>query len=120
MRKKSAGLGIRGKLFSEISDTFVKAALAGNIPRITARELFNSFNPDEGAGNRMYPFCVLTPILTHKLHLDYIDRALLSAFFNFAEPHLPEEVVEKFNSLREISDLRFPSEWFPDARQMQR
>ncbi|CAO3632708.1 unnamed protein product [Mucor hiemalis] len=100
VRKKSAGLGIRGKLFFEISDTFVKAALAGKIPRITAKELYNSFNPDEGT--------------------EYIDRALLSAFFNYAEPQLPEEVVEKFNSLRKISDLRFPSEWFPDARQMQR
>lgn len=52
--------------------------------------------------------------------IEYVDKALLSAFYNFAEPHLPEEAVEKFNSLRKISDLRFPSEWFPDARQMQR
>lgn len=50
VRKKSAGLGIRGKLFSELSETFVKAALAGNIPRIAAKELYSSFNPDEGAG----------------------------------------------------------------------
>lgn len=50
VRRKSAGLGIRGKLFSEISDTFVKAALAGNIPRITAKELLLAFNEDEGSG----------------------------------------------------------------------
>ncbi|KAI8059402.1 P-loop containing nucleoside triphosphate hydrolase protein [Gilbertella persicaria] len=29
-------------------------------------------------------------------------------------------MVDQFNSLRKISDLRFPSEWFPDARQMKR
>ncbi|KAI8390268.1 P-loop containing nucleoside triphosphate hydrolase protein [Blakeslea trispora] len=29
-------------------------------------------------------------------------------------------MVDRFNSLRTISDLRFPSEWFPDARQMKR
>lgn len=100
VRRKSAGLGIRGKLFSEISNTFVKAAYAGNIPRITAKELYASFNEEEGS--------------------EMIDRALLNAFYNYAEPYLPEDAVERFNSLRKISDLRFPSEWFPDARQMQR
>lgn len=63
VRKKSAGLGIRGKLFFEISDTFVKAALAGKIPRITAKELYNSFNPDEGTGTNRYPQSVFTLIL---------------------------------------------------------
>lgn len=52
--------------------------------------------------------------------VEYIDRALLSAFLSYAEPHLPEEIVDRFNSLKKISDLRFPSEWFPEARQMQR
>jgi ATP-dependent RNA helicase SUPV3L1/SUV3 len=42
------------------------------------------------------------------------------AFYNYAEAHLPENIVEKFNSLRKLSDLRFPNEWFPEARQMQR
>ncbi|GAA5798947.1 hypothetical protein HPULCUR_004356 [Helicostylum pulchrum] len=98
VRRKSAGLGIRGKLFSEISDNFVKEALAGTIPRISASELLAIYNDDEG------PEC--------------IDKALLSAFYNYAEPFLPEESLERFNSLRKISDLRFPSEWFPDARQM--
>lgn len=50
VRRKSAGLGIRGKLFSEISDTFVKAALAGNIPRINPKDLFTTYNEDEGLG----------------------------------------------------------------------
>lgn len=45
---------------------------------------------------------------------------LLSAFLSYAEPHLPEEMVDRFNSLKKISDLRFPSEWFPEARQMKR
>ncbi|KAI8993246.1 P-loop containing nucleoside triphosphate hydrolase protein [Pilobolus umbonatus] len=29
-------------------------------------------------------------------------------------------MAEKISSLKKISDLRFPSEWFPEARQMQR
>ncbi|KAG2212298.1 hypothetical protein INT47_001657 [Mucor saturninus] len=100
VRRKSAGLGIRGKLYSEISDTFVKAALAGTIPRINPKDLLTIYTEEEGP--------------------ESIDRALLSAFYNYAEAFLPEEAVDTFNSLRKISDLRFPSEWFPDARQMQR
>jgi len=49
-----------------------------------------------------------------------IDKALESAFLKYAEAYIPEEKLEKFNSLRSISDIRFPSEWFPDARQMKR
>ncbi|KAI7904750.1 P-loop containing nucleoside triphosphate hydrolase protein [Cokeromyces recurvatus] len=100
IKRKASGLGIRGGLFSRVSNAFVKAALEGKLPRINARTLYNSFNEDEGQG--------------------YIDKVLLSEFFTYAEPHLPSEIVDRFNSLRKISDLRFPSEWFPDARQMKR
>ncbi|KAI9355226.1 P-loop containing nucleoside triphosphate hydrolase protein [Pilaira anomala] len=100
IRKKSAGLGIRGDLFTEISDKFVKAAIAGKVPRISGEELFAVYNDSD--------------------YTEFIDRALLSAFYHFAEPLLPKDIVEKFGSLKKISDLRFPSEWFPDARQMKR
>lgn len=50
VRRKSAGLGIRGKLYSEISDTFVKAALAGTIPRINPKDLLTIYNEEEGPG----------------------------------------------------------------------
>lgn len=33
---------------------------------------------------------------------------------------MPKEIQEEYDSLRKLSDLRFPSEWFPEARQMQR
>ncbi|KAI9473859.1 MAG: P-loop containing nucleoside triphosphate hydrolase protein [Benjaminiella poitrasii] len=49
-----------------------------------------------------------------------LDKAILSEFFTYAEPYLPESIVDRFKSLIKISDLRFPSEWFPDARQMKR
>lgn len=121
VRRKSAGLGIRGKLFSEISDNFVKEALAGTIPRISASELLAIYNDDEGTGKRERKekdfFCIYN---TNLVNIECIDKALLSAFYNYAEPFLPEESLERFNSLRKISDLRFPSEWFPDARQMRR
>lgn len=49
-----------------------------------------------------------------------IDRVLLTSFYNYAEPHLPEHIQESLRSLKQVSDLRFPAEWFPEARQMQR
>ncbi|KAI8337981.1 P-loop containing nucleoside triphosphate hydrolase protein [Chlamydoabsidia padenii] len=33
---------------------------------------------------------------------------------------MPQNVLNEYSSLRKLSDLRFPSEWFPEARQMQR
>ena len=49
-----------------------------------------------------------------------IDKFLLQHFFTFCESKLPPKVAENIQSLRELSDLRYPSEWFPEARQMQR
>lgn len=49
-----------------------------------------------------------------------MNRVLFQAFIDYAEPFLPKETVNKIRSLRKLSDLRFPSEWFPAARGMQR
>ncbi|CEP11137.1 hypothetical protein [Parasitella parasitica] len=100
IRRKSQNLGIANKLYKQIVNNFVKEAMLENIPRITAKQLLASIN-----GNDAHSF---------------IDKELESAFFTFAEPSLPKEKIEKFHSLRSISDIRFPSEWFPEARQMKR
>jgi ATP-dependent RNA helicase SUPV3L1/SUV3 len=44
----------------------------------------------------------------------------MSSFYEYAEPFMPQEVSSEYSSLRKLSDMRFPSEWFPEARQMQR
>ncbi|KAI8646471.1 P-loop containing nucleoside triphosphate hydrolase protein [Parasitella parasitica] len=100
IRRKSKDLGIANKLYKQIVSNFVKEASLEKIPRITASQLHDSIteNNDES----------------------FIDKELESAFFTFAEPFLPKGKFEKFQSLRSISDIRFPSEWFPDARQMKR
>jgi ATP-dependent RNA helicase SUPV3L1/SUV3 len=51
VRQKAGGLGVRGKLFTEISENFVKAALAGSIPRCRANEIYEIYNQEEGVGN---------------------------------------------------------------------
>ncbi|KAK4519679.1 uncharacterized protein ATC70_009918 [Mucor velutinosus] len=99
-RRKSKNLGISNKLHNQIVVRFVEEALHENIPRITAKELLSSLESNDN----------------HTA----IDKALESAFLKYAEAFIPEEKLEKFNSLRSISDIRFPSEWFPDARQMKR
>jgi ATP-dependent RNA helicase SUPV3L1/SUV3 len=49
-----------------------------------------------------------------------LDAALYSAFLDYAEPRLPKEISSKIASLKKITDLRFPQEWYPEARRMQR
>lgn len=119
--RKSKNLGIPAKLFKQISEKFVNEATLGNIPRITATQLFSSFTENDDH-RKIYE--ILTYQIKKRLilfyHKDSIDKALESAFFIFAEPFIPKDKVEKFHSLRSISDIRFPSEWFPDARQMKR
>ncbi|KAG0191615.1 hypothetical protein DFQ28_011454 [Apophysomyces sp. BC1034] len=99
VRKKAGNMGIRGALFSEIAEKFAKAVAAGEVPRCNAEGVLAVYD-DDGIVS--------------------VDRYLLSCFYDFAVPHLPEETIGKFQSLRKLSDLRFPSEWFPEARQMQR
>lgn len=49
-----------------------------------------------------------------------LDSYLYTHFLEYAEPHLPKDIVSKLASLKKITDLRFPHEWYPEARRMQR
>ncbi|KAI9288380.1 P-loop containing nucleoside triphosphate hydrolase protein [Umbelopsis sp. AD052] len=49
-----------------------------------------------------------------------LDSYLYTRFLEYAEPHLPKEITSKLTSLKKITDLRFPHEWYPEARRMQR
>ncbi|KAI9253759.1 P-loop containing nucleoside triphosphate hydrolase protein [Phascolomyces articulosus] len=100
VRRRSANVGIYGKLFNELSRTFVQRAQENKIPECNWRMAKDAYNPEEGVIS--------------------IDKYLLRYFFTFAETRLPQKVAENIQSLRELSDLRYPSEWFPEARQMQR
>ncbi|CAO3627432.1 unnamed protein product [Cunninghamella blakesleeana] len=98
-RRKARKMGISYKKFDEISETFVVEALAGNIQRCTP-QIIGRLMSDEGP--------------------DGVIGYILSSFYEYAQPYMPKEIQEEYNSLRKLSDLRFPSEWFPEARQMQR
>lgn len=50
VRRKSKNLGLGGKLYLDLSTSFAKKALAGNIPRLTAKQLFDEFNEESGHG----------------------------------------------------------------------
>ena len=49
-----------------------------------------------------------------------LDTVLLHRFLDFAEPLLPNDVAPVYFALKKTTDLRYPHEWFPEARKMQR
>ncbi|KAG2217289.1 hypothetical protein INT45_005391, partial [Circinella minor] len=100
VRRRSTNVGVKGKLFTELSKKFVQNAQKNQIPDCNWKEAKIAYNPEEGIVS--------------------IDKFLLQHFFTFCESKLPPKVAENIQSLRELSDLRYPSEWFPEARQMQR
>ncbi|KAI8136697.1 P-loop containing nucleoside triphosphate hydrolase protein [Fennellomyces sp. T-0311] len=100
VRRHAASVGIRGKLFQELSRRFVQLAMDGKVQGCNAKAVKEAYNSEEGVAS--------------------VDRLLLSHFFQYAVPMLPKNIAENIQSLKQLSDLRYPSEWFPEARQMQR
>lgn len=49
-----------------------------------------------------------------------LDKALWDGFFEHSQDKLPAEALFRMTRLREIADLRYPSEWSPAARLMKR
>ncbi|KAI9323150.1 P-loop containing nucleoside triphosphate hydrolase protein [Dichotomocladium elegans] len=100
LRHKIHNIGIKGGLYKKLSAQFINDAKEGSVPGCDAAAVLRHYNADEG--------------------LESIDRVLFSSFLSHAEPQLPQNIRENIQALKEVSDLRFPSEWFPEARQMQR
>ncbi|KAI8973805.1 P-loop containing nucleoside triphosphate hydrolase protein [Mycotypha africana] len=97
--RKARELGVPRDLFKELSKPFVTAVISGKIPSLSLTTLYSQKNKDESA---------------------FLDKAILSAFLDYCAPHLPEDQRDRYVSVRKLSDLRYPSEWFPEARQMRR
>ncbi|KAL1917419.1 uncharacterized protein VTP21DRAFT_3812 [Calcarisporiella thermophila] len=99
IRRKCNSMGIPSRAFRVNSEAFAKAVLAGEIPRI---------NPDN----------VLA--VWEEGGAESVDKLLLPAFYEFAKSAVSPERAEAFSSLCQISDLRYPAEWFPATRAMRR
>ncbi|KAF7725196.1 hypothetical protein EC973_000362 [Apophysomyces ossiformis] len=72
---------------------------------------------------RQVPQCKMQDIIAsynESKDIAAMDRILLAGFYGFADPYLPKSVRQRLDTLRKISDLRYPNEWFPQARKMQR
>ncbi|RUS23097.1 LOW QUALITY PROTEIN: hypothetical protein BC937DRAFT_92399 [Endogone sp. FLAS-F59071] len=100
IKLKAGKMGIRGNLFTDIADKFTKSALLGTVRGCNAQSVLQSWDEEGG--------------------VESIDRMLVTAFFHFSEPHLPLDILSNFSVLRKLSDLKFPNEWFPEARKVQR
>ncbi|CAG8528855.1 2226_t:CDS:10, partial [Scutellospora calospora] len=51
---------------------------------------------------------------------DAVEKLLKVAFMEYSMNFMSEEDKQRFNSLKQLSDLRFPAEWHPAARTIQR
>jgi len=49
-----------------------------------------------------------------------LDKELWDAFFTHCENKFPQETLFRLSRMREIADMRYPSEWYPTARLMKR
>ncbi|CAJ0746538.1 12596_t:CDS:2, partial [Entrophospora sp. SA101] len=60
-------------------------------------------------------------ILKSKLGLKVgVEKTLKSAFLEFSQDYMSNEHKQRYNSLKQLSDLSTPIEWHPEARSMQR
>ncbi|KAG0192174.1 hypothetical protein DFQ28_009934 [Apophysomyces sp. BC1034] len=99
MRRRATDIGISGKMFTDLAEKFIKAVLARQVPQCSAQEVMAAYKDNED--------------------IAAIDRLLLTGFYGFAKPFLPDPVRERLDALRKLSDLRTPNEWFPHARRIQ-
>ncbi|CAG8752777.1 15718_t:CDS:2, partial [Acaulospora morrowiae] len=51
---------------------------------------------------------------------DAVEKLLKAAFMEFSQDFMSDEDKERYNSLKQLSDLSFPAEWHPVARTIQR
>ncbi|KAJ2319256.1 RNA helicase, partial [Coemansia sp. RSA 2704] len=97
-RKRCAYFGISEKQFSEWSHRFSEAVLEEQIERMQPN--------------------FLIPLLIRS-RVEGLDNYIVNQFFAYLEDSAPQ-LVKNIKYLREITDLRFPQEWAPGARKIQR
>ncbi|CAG8439767.1 12094_t:CDS:10 [Ambispora leptoticha] len=99
VRQRASEMKLRGKNFRKAVDDFINAVRKGRIGRCEISATKAAFEENG---------------------VDGIDKLLMSAFYEFSQNYLESEQLEAFSSLRQLSDLRYPADWHPAARAMQR
>ncbi|CAG8511518.1 7819_t:CDS:10 [Paraglomus brasilianum] len=103
IRKQCGEVGIPPSVFKLAVQDFVKAVENGDLPKCGNEVLENAY--EESGVVR-------------------VRKLLLSSFLEYAQlnmsKYMSEEQIQTFSSLRQISDLRFPADWYAKARQMNR
>ncbi|KAG2180195.1 hypothetical protein INT43_003984 [Umbelopsis isabellina] len=100
IKAKASYVGITDDLYVDLSRKFYDDMMAGNI---------------EGCNEE-----ALSKIRSPPGYKRHIDSFLLPHFLDYCEPRLPKEAEYQFKPMRKTTDLRFPHEWYPEARKMQR
>jgi ATP-dependent RNA helicase SUPV3L1/SUV3 len=100
IRTKVEQLGISEPIFQSIANEFHRDLTSGKLQNVD---------------NHPHKL-----VLQPKGDKQSIDTVLFRCFLDYAETRLPKDVASKITSLKKITDLRYPQEWYPEARRMQR
>ncbi|CAG8483015.1 439_t:CDS:10 [Ambispora gerdemannii] len=99
VKQRASEMKLRGKNFRKAVEDFINAVHNGRIERCEISTMRTAFEENG---------------------VDGIDKVLMSAFYEFSQNYLEGDQLEAFSSLRQLSDLRYPADWHPAARAMQR
>ncbi|KAF9204506.1 RNA helicase [Haplosporangium sp. Z 27] len=100
----------------ELVKNFASKALHGEIPEVSKSALGTMATDSLEAG-----MTFKTMGLTREEAISgKLDRTLWDAFFTHCESMFPPDTLFRLSRMRDISDLRYPSEWNPIARLMKR
>ncbi|CAG8453736.1 13737_t:CDS:10 [Acaulospora colombiana] len=114
VRKQGTEMGIQIMKFRSAIRKFVEKVWHDGIERCNREALRSTYVE----GGNLKSHSSLSP--PHNNQKEAVEKLLKAAFMEFSQDFMSDEDKERFNSLKQLSDLSFPAEWHPVARTIQR
>ncbi|CAG8746024.1 8622_t:CDS:2, partial [Cetraspora pellucida] len=99
VRRQSTEMGVQIMKYRTAIRKFVKEVRDGKLEKCDRKSLQSALN--EGGK-------------------EAVEKLLKVAFLEYSMNFMSDGDKQRFNSLKQLSDLRFPAEWHPAARTIQR
>ncbi|KAL7753894.1 RNA helicase [Sorochytrium milnesiophthora] len=115
IRHKGAEVGLTGKSLNRVINDFRQHAVNLLLLQSQSGETEDTQDKDASSVKPLEESVRFQRSSQSKLHTE-----LDVAWVTFLQNYVPKDQVGMFNTLCEISDLRFPREWHPLARSMRR
>ncbi|KAF9955365.1 RNA helicase [Mortierella alpina] len=116
MQQHLETLGTPREQAAELVQSFSSRALRGEIPEVSKKAIGAMATRSLEPGMTFKSMGLTREeAITKKL-----DKELWDAFFTHCENEFPQETMFRLSRMREIADMRYPSEWYPTARLMKR